>query len=193
MQLVIDTLTFFFDRGESKLLQKGPLIGSAWKDNKILTVLSTTSQPAASGTVLRRQKDGTRVPVSCPDNIIHYNKYMGGVDRGDQLRGYYLCRTNSRKFYKFIFYFLFDVAVTNGSLQSLDWNEWTGTVDWNGVICGGVRARAGNSLTSNSSFHNDDHYQLLHINCQSNQNLMHAWVQYTILHELVEVQILSVS
>ena len=113
MQLVIDTLTFFFDRGESKLLQKGPLIGSAWKDNKILTVLSTTSQPAASGTVLRRQKDGTREPVSCPDNIIHYNKYMGGVDRGDQLRGYYLCRTKSRKFYKYIFYFLFDVAVTN--------------------------------------------------------------------------------
>ena len=51
--------------------------------------------------------------MSCPDNIIHYNKYMGGVDRGDQLRGYYLCRTKSRKFYKYIFYFLFDVAITN--------------------------------------------------------------------------------
>ncbi len=32
---------------------------------------------------------------------------MGGVDRGDQLRG---CR---RKFYKYIYYFLFDVAITN--------------------------------------------------------------------------------
>ena len=38
---------------------------------------------------------------------------MGGVDRGDQLRGYYSCRTKSRKFYKYIFYFLLDVTITN--------------------------------------------------------------------------------
>ena len=37
----------------------------------------------------------------------------GGVDRGDQLRGYYSCRTKSRKFYKYIFTFLLDVAITN--------------------------------------------------------------------------------
>ena len=43
-----------------------------------------------------------------------YNQHMGGVDRGDQLRGYYSCRTKSRKFYKYIFFFLFDVAITNG-------------------------------------------------------------------------------
>ena len=42
-----------------------------------------------------------------------YNQSMGGVDRGDQLRGYYSCRTKSRKFYRYIFFFLFDVAVTN--------------------------------------------------------------------------------
>ena len=76
-------------------------------------MLSTTSQPVATGTVLRRKKDGSRVPVECPDSIILYNKYMGGVDRGDQLRGYYCCRTKSRKFYKYLFYFLFDVAITN--------------------------------------------------------------------------------
>ena len=48
-----------------------------------------------------------------PEFIILYNKYMGGVDRGDQLRGYYSCRTKSRKFYKYIFHFLFDVAITS--------------------------------------------------------------------------------
>ena len=40
---------------------------------------------------------------------------MGGVDRGDQLRGYYSCRTKSRKFYKYIFTFLLDVAITNAT------------------------------------------------------------------------------
>ena len=42
-----------------------------------------------------------------------WEEYMGGVDRGDQLRGYYSCRTKSRKFYKCIFYFLLDTAITN--------------------------------------------------------------------------------
>ena len=73
-------------------------------------LMSTNRQPNDAGHVLRRQLDGTRIPVPCPESIISYNKYMGGVDRGDQLRGYYSCRTKSRKFYK---YFLLDVAITN--------------------------------------------------------------------------------
>ena len=36
-----------------------------------------------------------------------------GMYHGDQLRGYYSCRTKSRKFYKYIFTFLLDVAITN--------------------------------------------------------------------------------
>ena len=59
------------------------------------------------------QKDGSQISVPCPQAIMSYNVYMGGVDRGDQLRGYYSCRTKSRKFYKCIFYFLLDTAITN--------------------------------------------------------------------------------
>ena len=44
---------------------------------------------------------------------ISYNSNMGGVDQGDQLCGYYNCRTKSQKFYKHTFYFLFDVSITN--------------------------------------------------------------------------------
>ena len=43
---------------------------------------------------------------------------MGGVDRGDQLRS---CRTKSRKFYKYIFYFLLDVAITNAFVLYKDY------------------------------------------------------------------------
>ena len=101
------------NRGESKTLQRGKVTASSWMDNKVVTVMSTTSQPSATGAVLRRQKDGTRVSVPCPESIITYNRYMGGVDRGDQLRGYYNCKVKSRKFYKYIFYFLLDVSITN--------------------------------------------------------------------------------
>ena len=94
-------------------VQAGEVTASAWMDRKMVTVMSTNSQPSAAGTVLRKQKDGTHIHVPCPESIISYNKFMGGVDRGDQLRGYYSCRSKRRKFYKYIFFFLLDVAITN--------------------------------------------------------------------------------
>ena len=89
------------------------MTATAWMDRRVVTAMSTTSQPSATGTVLRHQKDGTRISVTCPEAIIIYNRYMGGVDRGNQLRGYCNCKVKSRKFYKFIFYSLFDVSITN--------------------------------------------------------------------------------
>lgn len=43
---------------------------------------------------------------------------MGGVDHNDQLRQYYHVRLKCRKYYKYIFWFLFDVAVTNTYILS---------------------------------------------------------------------------
>ena len=63
-------------------------------------------------TVHRRKKDGTRETFPCPSSIALYNKFMGGVDHNDQLRGYYHTPVKCRKFYKYI-WFLFDVAITN--------------------------------------------------------------------------------
>ena len=42
---------------------------------------------------------------------------MAGVDKGDQLRQYYRVRTKCRKKYKYIFWFLFDVVITNSYLS----------------------------------------------------------------------------
>lgn len=75
-------------------------------------VLYSNSQPEHEGIVLRRKRDGSQVPVRCLSAVINYKKYMGGVDKGDQLHRYD-CRIKSRKFYKYIFYFLFDVSITN--------------------------------------------------------------------------------
>ena len=61
----------------------------------------------------RRNRDGTVQPVPCPPSIVEYNRHMGGVDRSDQLRGYYKVRCKSRKFYRYIFWFLFDSCAVN--------------------------------------------------------------------------------
>ena len=70
-------------------------------------VMFTNAQPSATASVLRQQRDHTRNPISCPEAVLLCNKYMGGVDR------YYACKTKSRKF---IFYFLFDVAITDAHI-----------------------------------------------------------------------------
>ena len=43
---------------------------------------------------------------------------MGGVDLGDQLRKYYSVRLKYRKNYKYFFWFIFDVCITNSFILS---------------------------------------------------------------------------
>ena len=78
-------------------------------DKKVVMVMHSNCQPMETGSVLRRQKDGSRIAVACPTAITSYNEHMGG----DQVRGYYSCRTRCRKFYKYIFHFLLDVSIRN--------------------------------------------------------------------------------
>ena len=76
-------------------------------------MMYTNSNPQSVTSILRQQSDGRKEEVECPLAFKSYNKYMGGVDRGDQLRGYYRCKVKSRTFYKYIFYFIIGVAITN--------------------------------------------------------------------------------
>ena len=101
------------ERGDSKTVQKGNLTLTVWQDNKPVTVIATNSDPTATDTVTRKKKDGTRQSYPCPTSVALYNKNMGGVDHNDQLRGYYHVRLKCRKYYKYIFWFLFDLAITN--------------------------------------------------------------------------------
>ena len=88
-------------------------------DNKPVTMLSTVAQADVTHIAHRKQKDGTRAPVQCTDAVMLYNKYMSGVDKGNQLRQYYRVRMRCYKNYKYIFWFLFDVAITNSYILSL--------------------------------------------------------------------------
>ena len=83
-----------------------------WLHNQPVTVLSSNCQPEVT-VVQRKQKDGTRVEIDCPTAIVSYSKFMAGVDQGEQLRQYYHVRSKSRKMYKYIFWFMFDMSITN--------------------------------------------------------------------------------
>ena len=105
-------------QGEFTFRQSGSLVATVWKDKKLVTTLSTVCTADKSQPVQRRERDGTQKAVDCPMSVVTYNKYMAGVDKGDQLRSNYRVRLKSRKYYKYIFWFLFDVAITNAYILS---------------------------------------------------------------------------
>lgn len=71
--------------GEYKSVQWGSLSAVIWQDRRQVSVLSTLTDPDASTTVKRKEKDGTQTTLICPFAIVTYNRYMAGVDVGSAL------------------------------------------------------------------------------------------------------------
>lgn len=87
-----------------------------WKDNKVVTIVSTIhGAPDATHTLRRVKEDGrfsqkiVRQPVAVRD----YNRFMNGVDRSDQVIGRYDILRKTVKWWKTLFYHMIDIAVVN--------------------------------------------------------------------------------
>ena len=109
--------------GNVEYRQDGNLLVTLWQDTKTVPLLSTNCQPHSETPVSRWQKNGVRVDFPCPESIRLYNQFMSGVNENDQLRGYYAVRTKSTKCYKYIFWFLFNVAVLSSTNKYLQLKE----------------------------------------------------------------------
>ena len=106
----------FSCRGDSEMVQWEGVVAFLWRNNRVVTVLSTNTQPQQHDIIQRREHDGTRSDVPCPVAMALYNMYMGGVDRNDQFRQYYHVRLKCHKFYRYVFWFFFEVAVANAHI-----------------------------------------------------------------------------
>ena len=105
-------------RGDMVVRQDGNVCVTVWQDTRPVTFMSSAHNPVDTTVVHRKKKDNSIVHLDCPVSIAGYNKYMGGVDKGDQLRKYYHVRNKSRKYYRYIFWFLFEVCVLNSFILS---------------------------------------------------------------------------
>ena len=117
----ITTQAKTFSRGEftSRQDRKNPnVVATTWMDNRVVTVVSSLCSPDDTAVVRRRQKDSTIIDVPCPLSVELYNKFMGGVDKGDQLRKYYHVRMKTKKNYKYIFWFCVEVCIINAYILS---------------------------------------------------------------------------
>ena len=61
----------------------------------------------------RQQKSAEKIQIPCPEIIIAYNKFMGGIDLMHQKKITYIDRKAKLKYYLRIFFDLLDIAVNN--------------------------------------------------------------------------------
>ena len=89
-------------RGQSVFYQKPGtnVVLTTWRDKRQVSVLSTN------------QTDSTDENGK-PHSIIDYNMHMGGVDLNDQLCSYYRIGRASHKWWRYIFWFLLNISITN--------------------------------------------------------------------------------
>uniref|UniRef100_A0A1X7V7F8 PiggyBac transposable element-derived protein domain-containing protein n=1 Tax=Amphimedon queenslandica TaxID=400682 RepID=A0A1X7V7F8_AMPQE len=88
------------------------------QDTKPVTVTATNCQAIPLDSVTHKLKTGQHHTYSCPEAIKQYNKYMGGVDRNNQLRQYYQIHLKCRKYYKYLYWMLFDITISNTFILS---------------------------------------------------------------------------
>ena len=100
-------------QGEKLIQQKGNLVYVKWHDKRDVNVISTNYNPKDADVSIERKKNGEVETVLKPKSIVEYNKFMGGVDHSDHLRSLYSTGRSSRKWYRYIFWFLFEVPLGN--------------------------------------------------------------------------------
>ena len=85
-----------------------------WHDKSVVSILMTEHN-AAPFLVDRRSRhvSGGCKEVEKPQAVVEYNKYIGGVDQGDQLLSHYGFPHHNVRWWRQAFYYLLDIAIVN--------------------------------------------------------------------------------
>jgi hypothetical protein len=88
-----------------------------WHDNDCVTLMSTAYPGHQAGTTTHRGKDNagnhSSVEVPLPSVVKHYNMFMGGVDKSDELVSYQRIICQTKKYWKTLLYHLLEIAAAN--------------------------------------------------------------------------------
>lgn len=85
-----------------------------WKDNKVVTLLSTDMGVEPVSSVFRYSSETKRKEeVTCPAVIKSYNANMGGIDKNNMLVHLYRTPMKSKRWYLRLFAYAIDVSLTN--------------------------------------------------------------------------------
>ena len=97
-------------KGECVAQRKGQVMVCKWKDKRDVSMLST-KHTGRIVTAERNNRQGEEIKK--PDAVLEYNKFMGGVDRLDQLLSYYTPLRKTVKWYRKVVVHLLDICMNN--------------------------------------------------------------------------------
>ena len=99
--------------GQTVKMQKGNLLATVWFDKRKVALISTCQNPGDQQIERPRAREGRPKQISKPTAIINYKKFMGGVDLSDQMRSYYPMGRESKKWWKYLLWFITDLCIIN--------------------------------------------------------------------------------
>lgn len=105
---------------DSKVTEEGDVVLVRWKDNNLVNVAST--QCGVGDTGLARRWSASRkeyIDIECPQSIIEYNRYMGGVDKLDFVMSLYPLRSKTTKWPVRVISHFVSFALANSWLEYL--------------------------------------------------------------------------
>ena len=100
-------------QGDIVTAQCGALVFTKWYDKRGISFLSTNVSPTEPSRPVQRKKKGQNIEIQKSLVADVYTTFMGGVDCEDQLRSFYYTDRQSRKWYRYIFWFLFNLSICN--------------------------------------------------------------------------------
>lgn len=101
------------EKGEAKFVcTNDGITFTRWQDTKEVLAISNCHGNQLT-CVYRKQKNGEKLAVACPEIISFYNKYIGGVGLTDHLSGLYEFDCKSTKWWKKVFYKLLMITAVN--------------------------------------------------------------------------------
>ena len=107
-------------RGTGYYVREEDNVYVCWRDNKCVCVASNSYPGHRDGTTSRRGKNPSghfeMMEIPLPSPIKAYNKYMGGVDKSDQLIGYHRILRQTKRYWRTLLFHLFEICVTNSAV-----------------------------------------------------------------------------
>ena len=101
-------------KGKICVMHNKSLLACKYSDRKIVYLLSTAETAVITPTGKKNRATGELLKK--PSIVIQYDKYMGGVDRADQMLNYTPFPGKTMKWWKRLFFHLVNMAVMNAYL-----------------------------------------------------------------------------
>ena len=101
-------------KGETYTMKNRNLMITKYHDRKVVHLISTVE--AAAPTPSGKTNPRTGQPVLRPSVVVSYDKYMGGVDRSDQMVSYATFNSRTLKWWKRVIFHVMSLSVLNAYL-----------------------------------------------------------------------------